>query len=323
VYWYDEGKRVRKYGKINREHTEADRRAVATAMMAKMEADYVPPPPNKIQKAMLYAALARQEGSLRKKSYQTYVSKLNHFFKAVGDRVVDAQAVHWYFGQYLPGGHDSMNCTRLRQLRTIFSLADMGHLLADVVVRKGHPQPLRYFQAHQVRQLMSEMERRDPELRLCCLFVFYCFLRPRSELRLMKVSDIFFEERKIMVRPEIAKNKRTGYVSIPDAFWPAVQPLMLRPPNSYIFPGTERGKPTGYNTLGDRHRKLLRELGYSSDYALYSWKHTGAVMAVRAGIGLKELQLQLRHHSLDQVNAYLRQLNVTDFSNLRENFPGI
>lgn len=322
VHWLEEGKRQRKYGKINREQTEQGRRGAAEALITVLEAEYVPPPANRVQKKQLYEALARHEPNLRKKSYQTYISKLNHLFKAVGDRVVDAATLAWYFGQ-LPATQCSMAQTRKRQLRTIFNMADMGHLLENITVSKGQSKPLRYFQPHQVKQLMAWMAEHDPELRLYCQFVFYTFLRPRSELRLMRVSDIYFEERKILVRGEVAKNKKTEYVAIPDAFYPALVALMTRPPNSYIFPGTERGKPGGYNTIGERHLKMLRELDYSSDYAMYSWKHTGAVMAVRAGIGLKELQLQLRHHSLDQVNAYLRQLNVTDFSNLRKAFPGI
>lgn len=35
-------------------------------------------------------------------------------------------------------------------------------------------------------------------------------------------------------------------------------------------------------------------------------------MAVKAVISVKELQMQLRHHSLDQVNLYLRQLGMMD-----------
>ena len=56
---------------------------------------------------------------------------------------------------------------------------------------------------------------------------------------------------------------------------------------------------------------------------LYSWKHTGAVMAVKAGIHIKQLQIQLRHHSLDQVDQYLRDLGVSDLSDLARSFPGI
>lgn len=99
---------------------------------------------------------------------------------------------------------------------------------------------------------------------------------------------------------------------------------MGRNPNEYVFKGHKYMKPMGENTMGDRHRKLLKELNFDTKrYKVYSWKHTGAVMAVKAGVHVKQLQIQLRHHSLDQVDEYLRQLGVSDLGDLRANFPGI
>jgi hypothetical protein len=72
-----------------------------------------------------------------------------------------------------------------------------------------------------------------------------------------------------------------------------------------------------------RFRKVLNGLGFGNEYKLYSWKHTGAVASVRAGVGLKELQIQLRHHSLEEVDKYLRQLGVWDLANLEDRFPAI
>lgn len=75
----------------------------------------------------------------------------------------------------------------------------------------------------------------------------------------------------------------------------------------------------------NRHLCILNALGFDKNkgYCLYSWKHTGAIQAVKNGVGVKELQIQLRHHSLDQVNEYLRQMGVWDLKNLQANFPAI
>jgi len=48
-----------------------------------------------------------------------------------------------------------------------------------------------------------------------------------------------------------------------------------------------------------------------------------SIGAIKAGIHIKQLQIQLRHHSLDQVDEYLRQLGVSDLGDLRDNFPSI
>lgn len=81
--------------------------------------------------------------------------------------------------------------------------------------------------------------------------------------------------------------------------------------------------PVGRDYFLKKHAKHLKRLGFSCKYSFYSWKHSGAVMAVRAGINLKDLQLQMRHHSLDQLNEYLKAMGVLDSADLRARFPGI
>ena len=56
--------------------------------------------------------------------------------------------------------------------------------------------------------------------------------------------------------------------------------------------------------MTNRHCAILKLLNFGKGYQMYSWKHTGAVAAVKAGIGVKELQIQLRHHSLDETDKY-------------------
>ncbi|MDW3649885.1 MAG: hypothetical protein R8P61_22625 [Bacteroidia bacterium] len=76
--------------------------------------------------------------------------------------------------------------------------------------------------------------------------------------------------------------------------------------------------------MNRRHQEILKNLRFDTKrHKLYSWKHTGAVSAVKAGVPIKMLQIQLRHHSLDQVNQYLRKMGVHDLGRLAEMFPGI
>ncbi|MCX6270509.1 MAG: hypothetical protein NTU44_04675 [Bacteroidetes bacterium] len=60
-------------------------------------------------------------------------------------------------------------------------------------------------------------------------------------------------------------------------------------------------------------------MGLTQDYKFYSLKHTGAVKAIKY-IPVKDLQMQLRHHSLDQVDAYLRQMKAVESEELRTPF---
>jgi len=322
VYFYRQGKRIRKYGTINQQQTIEGRRDAAAALLAEFEKNYIPPPPNEAQRSDLYAALEAHRPTIRKKTFQTYRTKINNLFTWLEGRTVTTANLKLYFQEAAKTQHPTTLHDTYRMLFRLFKLAGLEHLLKPITIKKGIATPLRYFQPHQAGQLAAHLAEVDPQLWLWCQFVFYCFIRPRSELRFLKVGDIYFEERKILVRGEISKNGKTQYVAIPDAFFPALEPLKTLAPGAWVFPG-RRGNPIGRNTYGKHHQNILRALGYGPEYAVYSWKHTGAVMAVKAGIGLKELQMQLRHHSLDQVNAYLRQLNVSDCDNLRSLFPAI
>lgn len=107
------------------------------------------------------------------------------------------------------------------------------------------------------------------------------------------------------------------------AFRPSLEKLKYRSPREYIFFKNDCTKPVAINYFLRKFRKVLISLGFGTEYQLYSWKHTGAVACVRAGASLKELQIQLRHHSLEEVDKYIRQLGVHDLQDLEGRFPGI
>ncbi len=113
------------------------------------------------------------------------------------------------------------------------------------------------------------------------------------------------------------------YSNLSSLATPALEPLKFRSPRAYIFFKTDPTKPVAINYFIGRFRPILTTLGFGNEYQLYSWKHTGAVAAVRAGASLKELQIQLRHHSLEEVDKYIRQLGVNDLQDLEGRFPAI
>jgi len=171
--------------------------------------------------------------------------------------------------------------------------------------------------------LLSRIDEVNASLALFVRFMYYCFIRPK-ELRCLKVGDVLLEEGEIRVPSSASKNSKTQFIVIPDHFLPDLEFLYERPPGSYIFPSPrDPSKPLSKNVMYERHKIILNELNFGDGYTLYSWKHTGAVAAAKAGISVKELQLQLRHHSLDETDKYLRQMGVKDLANLKVTFPKI
>jgi hypothetical protein len=137
------------------------------------------------------------------------------------------------------------------------------------------------------------------------------------------VSDVLLEDKKICIPADVSKNRKMQYVIIPEAFLDELmEELIERNPSEYILGGDF--SPKGREWLRRRHQNLLKKHHFDTkNFKLYSWKHTGAVMAVKNGIHIKQLQLQLRHHSLDQVNAYLRQMGIFDMGDFSSKMPKI
>lgn len=279
-------------------------------------------------KAKIYKELENRKPTYRRKTYQCKKSKLDIFTNWMYGKEWDTATVHNFFVDYLTKEKKLCNTTYndyIVHVKEALGWCGMADLMERVVKRRAQPTPAGYFTESQRAHLVDSMRKRNPDLLFFVQFIYYCFIRPGTELRLLKVGDLILEERKICIPSSISKNKKQQYVAIPDAFLEVVrEKIKGRNPSEYLFKGAKRGAPMGMNSCCRLHQKLLKDLGYDiKRYKLYSWKHTGAVAAVRAGVSLKHLQIQLRHHSLDQVDAYLRQLGVNDLGDLEKYFPSI
>jgi integrase len=210
--------------------------------------------------------------------------------------------------------------TKIRQMLKAIGKADLMEGIEHIRERR---RPARYFQQFQIKRLSKAISEADPELWLFVQFIYYCFIRP-NELRHLRAEHILIESNQIYIPGEVSKNGKSEYVSIPNAFRPKLAFIKEMSPSKFLFPADrDITKPCSVNKMWLRHDKHLKKLNFGKGFTLYSWKHTGAIQAVKAGVGVKELQIQLRHHSLDQVNEYLRQMGVWDLQKLQEIFPEI
>lgn len=312
--WYKDhaGKRIRVYGLINREITFEGRIKLAKAMLKEMEGMSIPEP----QISLFDQCIAYiDEQNWRQKSRQTYVTVLRRFFTYVGSLPITSELSKTFFIEIKKTLNPTTYNKYLQKLKMVLSGVGLGHVLEGISPMRENRQPARYFQRHQMNRISKSIEQVDPELFLFVKFVYYCFIRPK-ELRQLKADNLLLDSNQIFIPGEVSKNKKSEYVAIPEAFRNDLEYFRNWPPGQVLFPVAE-------NNMYNRHRKILKANGFGKGYCLYSWKHTGAIQAVKSGIGVKELQIQLRHHSLDQVNEYLRQMGVWDLKNLQANFPAI
>jgi len=322
IHYIDEnGQRQRIYKGINKYNKQEERRAAIRRIMSKISRDGVVM--QKTIQVLIYEVIEENKTVWRKKTYQTIKSKADIFFNWCGNRKIDNQLIISFFKYLKQSRYCTTHNNYLVKLKQLFKTIGEEHLFDGISNVKEYRRPARFFQPHQIERLKIIISSKNPELWLFMQFMYYCFIRP-GELIMIKASDIIFDDSKIIIRSEVSKNRKTQYVAIPKAFKMDLSFVKRLNPNEFIFPSpNDASKPIGLNTMSTRHRSILNDLQCGQEYKLYSWKHTGAVQAVKAGVSIKELQLQLRHHSLDQVNDYLRQMGVSDLTKLKDNFPAI
>ncbi len=179
-----------------------------------------------------------------------------------------------------------------------------------------------FLPEHQ-KELKNLLIEEDTELYIFCMCIFYTFVRP-IELRRLKVSQVNLKDKKIQIIGKGAKNKKTQYVMIPkplaDIF--TEYKFLERPANDYLFSSDNdikysRNKfSTAFSALRDKHE-------FPDNYTLYCWKHTGVVEYYKMGCGIKFIQMQCRHSSLDETDKYLKSLGLFENDDILNNAPEI
>lgn len=337
LYYYHEypsglRKRKRIYGYINKHSNPAKRYAAAVELLRKIQTGEVKQEafePVRLNQLFSEYMAARCK-HLRTKTQTTYATKVNAFIDYCRKKKVDAlkdvnKKFALSFLDSIKRNATTKNSYR-NTLRTFFEDFLNDKLIEENPFHKIAKMPEARrgkfpFSADQVKQLKDKIKNENANLYMGCMLEYYCFIRP-GESRWLRVEDVNLSEDFILIHASISKNKKTQAVTIPVAFKPQLQEwLKDLPQNFYIL---NRAPVTvGRDYLNKQHKKILKELGFSSRFSFYSWKHTGAFNAIKSGIGLKDLQMQMRHHSLDQLNEYLREMGILDSVNLKNNFPAL
>ncbi len=293
---------------------------------------------NYVEKSVMDACKIRTE-FLRKKSSQTYTSKVDVFSEWVQSKKLGKLlAVDFTrenaedFLRYLQSKRNIGATTRnsyLVTMRTLFKTMQEKGIVKenvwDCIKKIGEARlgKLPFKQIMKIK-LKDYFKNNDTEMWLFVQFMYYCFIRP-GELRVLTVGAIDLDDGTILIDAKISKNKKSEYVIIPPAFLSYLIEIGItdNKHSFYIFsPGGIPGDtPYSSDVFNRRHKAVTGKFGYNVRYTLYSWKHTGAVDAIRAGVKIKELQLQLRHKDLQTTDIYLRSIGINDLDDLRKNFP--
>jgi integrase len=179
------------------------------------------------------------------------------------------------------------------------------------------------FKEHEIKELMEYMDR-YPDLRFFARFMYYTLLRT-NEIASLKVKHINqYSEGQIYLDKSLGKTNIERHVFIPDPLMEEIKErnILSYPPEYYIFsiagkgpknrkifgPGPDR-VPT--SRFGEAFREwVLNKLDYDKDYMLYSWKHTGVVIAHRAGVSDADIMQQTGHVDYGSYKTYMKSLGL-------------
>lgn len=231
-------------------------------------------------------------------------------------------------------GLDRPTCERyFMHVRAIFNyakkLGEVKEAPMNLVVfpQKGKDKSAEVIHAEDLKMLLTEIKRTDPQLYLACMTIYYCFIRPGRELRLMKIGDIDIEREIVTVVQENAKNSKRQAVTIPRQLAEIFIEYGIDKADKelYIFGNKKKfgTKPCSINMLRYRFNVIRDRLGLPKGYKLYSMKHTGASALHLSGISMRELMDQLRHTKLEATQHYLKVKTGMVNTRIRDNFPSI
>lgn len=284
-------------------------------------------------KELLVDALAKRflkiiEPTLRKGTMKDYKGKLGLFVEYIRDKQNNVpvpsinRAMVFPFFEYLASDRKLCRHTLekyMQIVRIFFNWCE------DIGVREYETNPVKripkmgrvvdcspgVFTQSDRERLRNAIKPKEPWLWLACEMLYYCAIRPGTEMRLMKVGDIDLEKKTICVRAELAKNKTTEVVVFPNELRDHMLSLNLDQYDKGLYLFGKYGNPAivpmGKNTMRNRFNQYREHLRISKDKKFYSWKHSGALSAIENGASIYEVKDQLRHKSIMTTEEYLKK----------------
>lgn len=287
--------------------------------------------------------LGMKKAEVSHKSYQTYQSKIRifcewaeqngldkihvghitnehiqDFMRSIAEGKGLSRLTMEKYGQILHSFFDWM--IRVKKLLKENPVTDLPRI-GKVVDRVPKPIP-----DQERARLLAAMRKYDRQLWIVCQLEYYCAIRP-GECRLLKVGDVDLDNAVIRVPADVAKNRQAETVAMPVQLVNVFRKESLCEADRgyYLFSasGLPGEKMLGKNSFRNRFNALRDKLHLPPEYKLYSFKYTGGVKLVNAGIDTWELQRHMRHKSIDTTEHYIRKNFAVKSDTIKNHFPDI
>jgi integrase len=292
--------------------------------------------------AALRMALEVKRGVLYGRSWRDYCCDVNRFCLYMDGlgllhesvRALD-EARALAYADYMSGveglANKTINC-RVGVLKTLTGeLVRRGVVSANVWCAVPHRKEVK--RARHVAYSVDELGRirralcgGDRRLWWMCQFIFYSLMRP-EEVRSLRWRDVDLAAGQVYVCAMESKVKVERYVEVTSGLRAVLEEMGAgaHDAEDYLFPalGGDARRRCGRNTYAGLWRAAREGLGLSECHTLYAFKHTGNVMAYRAGVGIEALMRQNGHSDISTTMVYLRSLGLLRNDDYRSKMDGV
>lgn len=270
---------------------------------------------------------------LRKKSIQTYNSKLKYFADAYPklkvNQITDLKITKFLKDKQFKNAWSERTYNAAQQALGAFfkHMITLKYLETNPIQTVSRLKASTTSELHKVfsdqdlMAIMNHLTEKDKFTELFVKSIYYTCIRPK-ELRQLKISMIDLTSKIITIPASISKNKQTDTVKITPNFEEILNShdVANLPPDNYLFSSSSTigGKaPVGENTPYYRFMSCLRDLKLDQKgYTLYSIKHKSNINKYLAHWSVAEIMKANRHGSISQTETYLREL--TKFINIEQ-----
>lgn len=347
---YIDGKRYRFYnGKAlgitcNPNHTRTlkDRERVLTTLAyrlkKKLEAGWHPehdepgPAPTRVKKVAageciqnLLTELKQQDLSdLYKRDLSSVGEAFLSYLKTTGLSTIpivriDTGTVDAFLKQFNHSATYYMN--KRRTLGAIFSRLVKSKFLpvnplAETTRLKERATLHEAYTKEQLRCVLRVLEDQHPNLYLCSMLMYGCFLRPHQEIRKLLRSHLAPDCSTISLSGDSNKSGRVRTVFVPQYVREALKKhqINLLDARANLFTRTcDIFNESYFNTSWSRVKETMIGEGLiSENHTLYSFRHTAAVNLYMKTKDLYKVQQAMGHSSMTVTLTYMRSLGLVN-----------
>jgi len=242
--------------------------------------------------------------------------KTRNLFTAPIDQI-DTQVADSFLKQYNHSATYYMN--KRRTLGAIFSRLVKGKVipqnpLKETTKLKEKATLHEAYTKEQLRKVLGILEDQHPNLHLCALLMYGCFLRPHQEVRNLFRSHFNPEVTTISLSGDSNKSGRVRTVYVP----PYVRDALIKYNTHKLDAGANLFTRTCdvfnesyFNTAWSRVKETMIEEGVlTCNHTLYSFRHTAAINLYMKTKDLYKVQQAMGHSSMTVTLTYMRSLGV-------------